>query len=296
MNPRSCNADKSRQGEEGYVLLVLLLVVALLSISFLGVIQNIAFEIRRDREEEMIHRGVQYSRAVRKFVNVFRRYPFSIEELENTNNIRCLRKRYKDPITGKDFKLLHLSDMPGFISTTGAGVPVASLAQQQGALGTSGNVAATTGGPGSFSAGVQSSEPILQTENFGGSPDNQGDVSQTDQNGSSMSATTTPPQPVAPQLAPNITSKPGKGLIIGVASASGRKTIREFNKKDRYNQWLFIYDPSTQNAGLIMTPSQPALGVGLQRSQQQSGDAATPASGLDSGLSSTPPGSASGPQ
>ena len=67
--------------------------------------------MKRDREEEMIHRGVQYSRAIRRYVKKTGRYPTRLEELENTNNIRFLRKRYKDPITGKDFKLLHVGEV-----------------------------------------------------------------------------------------------------------------------------------------------------------------------------------------
>ena len=109
-----------RDGEQGYVLLILLLSVALLSIGVGVLIQGIEFEIRRDREEELIHRGVQYSRAVRKFIKAVGRYPNSVEELESTNNIRFLRKRYKDPITGKDFKILHLMDLPSSKSLTGA--------------------------------------------------------------------------------------------------------------------------------------------------------------------------------
>src|SRR5437667_10451173 len=100
---------KSR--ERGYVLLALLLFVALLSIGIFTTIQSIDFQIKRDREQELIHRGVQYSRAVRRYFKKFGRYPTRIEELENTNNLRFLRKRYKDPITGKDFKPLRMTDV-----------------------------------------------------------------------------------------------------------------------------------------------------------------------------------------
>ena len=51
--------------------------------------------------------------------------------------------------------------------------------------------------------------------------------------------------------------------IVGVASTSKDKTIREFNKKDHYNQWQFIYDPSTDRGGLLTTPeSTPAARFG----------------------------------
>src|SRR5712692_12049179 len=92
------------RAQGGYILLTLMLFVALLAITAVAVAPSIAFQIRRDREEELIHRGVQYSRAIRRYVKKFERYPMRIEELENTNNIRFLRKRFKDPITGRDFK------------------------------------------------------------------------------------------------------------------------------------------------------------------------------------------------
>src|SRR5215469_8340219 len=107
-----------RNRQRGYILLVLLLFVAVLSISFLAVVRKLEFQVKRDREEETIHRGVQYSRAVRRYFKKFGRYPTRIEELENTNNMRFLRKRYKDPMnrdpkTGeeRDYKILHLQDV-----------------------------------------------------------------------------------------------------------------------------------------------------------------------------------------
>jgi type II secretory pathway pseudopilin PulG len=111
--------------EGGYVLLVLLLSVSLLSISLLAMMGRLEIQIKRDREKELIHRGLEYSRAVRKYVKMFGRYPNSVEQLENSNNIRFLRKRYKDPITGKDFNLLHYGDLETF-NASGASVSATS--------------------------------------------------------------------------------------------------------------------------------------------------------------------------
>jgi hypothetical protein len=47
--------------------------------------------------------------------------------------------------------------------------------------------------------------------------------------------------------------------MLGVASRSKAKTIREFNKKDHYDQWQFLYDPTTDKGGLRVAPTQPAL-------------------------------------
>ena len=87
--------------QQGYVLLTLLLIVAPDDHCRGRDRAFHYFEIKRDREEEMIHRGVQYSRAIRAYYKKFGRYPTKIEDLENTNNLRFLRKRYKDPLNGQ---------------------------------------------------------------------------------------------------------------------------------------------------------------------------------------------------
>ena len=93
--------------------------MALITIALLAALPEIGQQITRDREEEMIHRGTAYMRAIQHFYKKFGRYPSRVEELENTNNIRFLRKRYTDPMnidpaTGKekDFKFLHQQDIP----------------------------------------------------------------------------------------------------------------------------------------------------------------------------------------
>src|SRR3989442_6193237 len=110
-----------RRSEQGYILLMLMLFITLLAIGAAAVAPSIAFQVKRDREEEMIHRGVQYSRAVRRYVKKFGRYPTRLEELEDTNNLRFLRRRYKDPITGQDFKLLHLGEIKVNFRAGGSG-------------------------------------------------------------------------------------------------------------------------------------------------------------------------------
>jgi hypothetical protein len=60
---------------------------------------------------------------------------------------------------------------------------------------------------------------------------------------------------------------------VGVVSTSKKDGIREFNHKKKYEEWQFIYDPSTDRGGLLSTPNQPPLqgagGAGNQLGQQQ---------------------------
>src|SRR6202795_3630759 len=114
---RNSSSRGPRRREKGYVLLTVLVVVSLLAITAAVAYPAISFEIRRDQEQEMIHRGVQYSRAIRGYYKKFSRYPTKLEDLDNTNGLRYLRKHYKDPLSCKngkcqDFKLLHYGE-PG---------------------------------------------------------------------------------------------------------------------------------------------------------------------------------------
>jgi len=220
-----------RQRERGYVLLTLMLFVAFLGIAAMAILPTVAFQARRDREEEMIHRGVQYSRAVRRYYKKFGRYPTRIEDLENTNNMRFLRKRYKDPITGKDFKLLHVGEVqlsfnPGIAGATQVSA-MGTLNQQQ------------------------------QPQNK--PPDANADASSEDAKKDDASAdkAQTPPGTFGSN---NLSGQVfGGGAILGVASISKDKSIREFNKKKHYDQWQFIYDPSTDRGGLLTMPNQQSL-------------------------------------
>jgi hypothetical protein len=249
---------RHRHTEQGYVLLVLLLSLALLSIGFTVMIQGIEFEIKRDREEELIHRGVQYSRAVRKFIKAFGRYPNSVEELENTNNIRFLRKRYKDPVTGKDFKVLHLMDLPSSKPIVGA-TTVASLVSQQ--RRSSGALNPSTEDPGVpvVNGSSDSQSPQSDDQTAPGPPN------PTRSDGSD--ATTRGQQSRQPTPAPP-TQPRGGGPMVGVASVSKAATIREFSKKNHYNDWQFVYDPSTDRGVLLTTPNQPVLRAAQLADQQ----------------------------
>ena len=111
-NPVPVIDPRRRQRDGGYLLLAILLMMALMIIAATVEAPRIVQQMKRDREEEMIHRGTEYARAVKKFYKKFGSYPTSLDQLDNTNQIRFLRKRYKDPLT-KDGKwtLLHYGDI-----------------------------------------------------------------------------------------------------------------------------------------------------------------------------------------
>jgi hypothetical protein len=68
--------------------------------------------------------------------------------------------------------------------------------------------------------------------------------------------------------------------IVGVASTSKAPTIREFDKKKKYNEWSFLYDPSLDRGQLITTPYQPQLQMFGTGPQNVNGPTQNPTPGL----------------
>jgi hypothetical protein len=98
--------------ERGFALLLIFFMAAAIAIMLYAQLPRVAFESERDKEQILIDRGEQYKRAIALFFNDYKRYPSKIEDLENTNNHRYLRRRYKDPYTGKDeWRLIHTNGM-----------------------------------------------------------------------------------------------------------------------------------------------------------------------------------------
>lgn len=247
---RAPGVRKNRRGEEGYALLTLLLVMALLMIFAGAIVPSITFDIKRDREEEMIHRGVQYSRAIRAYYKKFGRYPTKIEDLDNTNNLRFLRKRYKDPVNCKnsqcqDFRLLHF----GEVQLTLGGIGGTPGAIYTGAPGFS---------PSASLNGSTNSPPSGENQPQAVNPSSGSDASQV----GSLGTGTNPAGSGGDSSPGSIQLGSGQiigGPIIGVASTNKDKTIREFNHKNKYKDWVFVYDPGLDVGHLITAPYQPQL-------------------------------------
>ncbi len=93
---------RRKPSEEGYILVAVMFLLALLIISLAVALPRVREDIQRDREIETMNRGKQYIRAIKMYYKRFHAYPPNVDALVKTNEIRFLRKRYTDPITGKD--------------------------------------------------------------------------------------------------------------------------------------------------------------------------------------------------
>ncbi|MGA8762707.1 MAG: hypothetical protein WB562_07570 [Candidatus Sulfotelmatobacter sp.] len=315
--PRIRRRPASREGsrENGYVLLTLMLLAALLAFTLIMILPDTVFELKRDREQEMVHRGVQYTRAIGAYYKKFGRYPTRLEDLENTNNLRFLRKRYKDPENkNQDFKLLHFGEVKLSLSggigggtIPGASAPGSPAGMNGSAPGGSAFGSSSFGGAGS---GVNGSGAFSQSSSFGGTSNSAfgaGSSSPTSfgQPGTNPTSGTDASQQVSSQTAgtsgsgqvsgpaSDVSSSQqqvfGGGPIIGVASASPSKepSIREYNHKRKSTEWQFVYDPAIDRGGLITTPYQPlALSFGNVNQPGQAGQPGQPGTSSPFGASS----------
>lgn len=263
------------------MMITLMLIMALAAIALLAVLPNIKQQILRDREEEMRHRGTAYMRAIQHFYKKFGRYPTKLEDLENTNNLRFLRKRYTDPMnvdraTGKEkeFKLLHQQDI-----TLNNGPVLGQTPGQTGFSGQSGltgqspfggaqsSFGGQAGGLGSFGAqagglqqtSTQAAANADSSNPTSGSSSNPDGTSNSSGSSSSGSSSSTPSGTSGSGLNGQTF---GGGPILGVASLSKAKTIRVFYNKSHYNDWLFIYLPQGDRGGLLQGPVNPGMQTG----------------------------------
>jgi type II secretory pathway pseudopilin PulG len=228
-----------RTGEEGYILVAVIFMLALLIISLAVAAPQVAKDIQRDRELETMQRGKQYIRAIRLYYwKNGQQYPPSVDALLKTNNIKYLRKKYIDPTTGKEeWKAIHLGQnkaptVMGFFGQplTGAG----------GASTVAGATSATDMTSATTTAGASGAT---------GSTGSAGSTGSTGSIGGTNASTFGSGQTFG-------------GIIIGFSPNSPKQSILVYKKKNHYNEWEFVYDPimekmiMSSGAGVGTPPTQ----------------------------------------
>src|ERR1700744_5895749 len=107
---------RKHNSEGGYALLFIFAMAAIVAVMLYREMPRVAFEAQRDREQLLIDRGQEYQRAITLYVRKFNKFPGSMDDLNNTNNQRFLRRQFVDPMTGKaDWRILHAG--PGGVTT-----------------------------------------------------------------------------------------------------------------------------------------------------------------------------------
>jgi type II secretory pathway pseudopilin PulG len=250
--------------EAGFLLVYVVLLVALVLIALAVAAPVVARNLQRDKEVESAHRANEYVRAVRLYYRKLKTYPPSMDALENTNDVRYLRKQYVDPLTGKsDWRIIHVGEnkttVKGFfgqplggLNTTGAG----------GGLGTASGPVSTPG----TSPTTGTTTPANCTVT-GGSPLAAGFAGAT--TGCSPSSSTSSGAP----------GSGGIGPIMGVGTSKTGDSILNPNGQTTYDTWEFIYDPKIEllyqqanlfgggTSGSLNSKSPDSLGAGQSNPQ-----------------------------
>jgi type II secretory pathway pseudopilin PulG len=228
-----------RGNQAGYVLLMVVFMVATLSILALAALPNILTEGRREKEAEMVWRGQQYTRAIGLYYKKFGKYPTKIEDLtRQTNGVRFLRQAYADPMNKDDgsWRFIYVGPNGQLIGSLRAAslLQGAVPAQGIGGLpGMSGGIQPLTGPGAATTPGSGAGTPPSQDGN---------------------SAAT--PNPLAAQPQP-LTGAVLGGNIIGVGSKIKKPSIRLYMGADTYEQWEFIWNPTGFASGVGQAPVNP---------------------------------------
>ncbi len=289
MSNHSPIRHRVKSSEEGYLLLSVVFLMALLALWLSVAVPQMTKSIQRDRDLETMERGKQYIRAIQLYYRKFGAYPPSVDALVKTNDIRFLRKKYIDPTTGKnDWKpiLYGQNKVPiamGFFGQPLGGSTMAGIGPS-GGNGLNGTNGSNPGG-GLFNSngGSGFGAPGSSTSGFGSSPgssmfgssDNDSNstagASSTDNSGNSTGSGTPGATGANGSGTGGTGSGSGTGLtgqtfggagIIGFSPASPKQSILVYKKKDHYNEWEFTYDPimdmktvSGGNTGMIGQPA-----------------------------------------
>ncbi len=230
----------SRRCERGYAMAALLVAMSVMAIMLstaMPVYQTVA---RREREAELVFRGEQYARAIALFQRKYgNQVPPDVDVLIDQ---KFLRKKYKDPITGGDFQYLGAGspELAQAMSTTPQQALDALRGRGAGATGGRGTPfgAGTTG---AASRGTTQQQPSTQSSFGRGTPLGAGGT--VTSMGNRVTAT---PFTAAGQAA---SAQGGGGGILAVASKSTQTSLRLYNGKNKYNEWLFMATAASTQAG-----------------------------------------------
>ncbi|HEX7136481.1 MAG TPA: type II secretion system protein [Vicinamibacterales bacterium] len=218
--------------DAGYAMAALLVSISIAAVMMAAVMPVWKQMARREKEEELIFRGLQYARALRLFgMKYANASPPNLDVLVEQ---RFLRKKYKDPITNDDFQpVLAGQALPG---TPVPGQPNAGRGQPNAGRGQSPN-SSLTASPGANPSGPgqPGASPFAPTNSFGPSA-RPGAPSQPGTTGRGFSPIGTP-------------GAGATGGVIGVVSKSKDQSIRLYNGRSHYNEWAFVSTPQVQAPG-----------------------------------------------
>jgi len=259
-----------------------------------------------------MNRGLQYRRAIQLYYRKFSAYPPSIDALVKAQNIRFLRKRYTDPMTGKDdWKPVLFGQNKAPLAMGFFGEPLAAGATAIAGTGPSGGNATVTGiggqsgstfGSGSIFGSGSGTTTGSTTGGSSGSGQNPttGTGSGTTDSSGSGSTTSSGTSGTTTGTSSGSSSTTGQTFggagIVGFSPAVSRQSILLYKKKDRFNEWEFTYSPLSEqkqitggNTGSSGVPTGGTTNSGSGFFGGSSGSGSSSTTGTGFGTTTTPP-------
>jgi hypothetical protein len=230
----------ARKKQGGYALLLVVFLMALLVVSTMSIGLRILTEGRREREQEMIWRGKQYTRGVKLYYQKLGRFPNSMDDLvkPKIGSLRFMRQAYKDPMNKEDgsWRLIYVGpagNLIGSLKPPQGGIQMPAAGGQAGAapgssFGSFGSQPAPTGGiaaPGSAAAG-SAAGPGTGTGGTGTITGAQG----TDTTGTGADSQAVPTGDL-----PTIVG----GNIIGIGSKINHPSVMVYEKAHNYRRKIW---------------------------------------------------------
>ncbi|MFY9853518.1 MAG: hypothetical protein WAK26_06530 [Terracidiphilus sp.] len=282
---------RPQPSEEGYVLVAVICMVAMLTIALAVALPKVSKEIQRDRELETMHRGKQYARGVKLYYKKFGAYPPSVDALVKTNNIRFLRKKYTDLTTGKeDWKPVRFGQNKAPTAMGFFGVPLGgSTIAGTGPSGGNGLAGGSSFGGGSNPTGAssffnqQTATPDPNATQAQDANSTSGSAGSTTGNASTAGSTTGTTGSGTGSGTGTGTGLSGQTFggagIIGFSPNSPKQSIMVYKKKNHYNEWEFVYDPLAEQ---MMQQGGNAGGIGQPASATTTPVGGSPSAGTTS--------------
>jgi len=291
---RQFEASPAEDSEDGYMLLAVVVMVALVVIALSVAAPVVARDLRREKEVESEHRAEQYVRAIRLYYKQTHAYPPSMEALEKTNNVRFLRQKYVDPLTGKsDWRIIHQpktkthfpfgQELSGLTAGLGSAAGMAS-----GVGSTPGGGTTTVGQVSGLAAGFGGASVANPTGTAGAS----GATGSSGASGSTGSSSDT-----------GMFGDSSGGVIYGVGPNRSGDSILNPNQQTTYETWEFWYDPLIEllyakgiptGGGGVGSQSASSFGQNAVTGQSNGATGATGSTGAAGSTGSNNPGFGSG--
>ena len=236
--------EAEASGSRAYNLVVLAVAVTLLNVWVASTLPLWSHQIQRDKEAELIFRGLQYAEAIRIFQQRYNRYPTNLKELIEVEP-RCIRQLWENPMREDGRWGLIPVGVGGEIGRggnqpQGGGLRSTSPRRERGG---------GAGGRDGASGGADDFDDGLGDDGFGEDPFGSG----TGGDGEDQNAG------VILSADPNDSfGEPPKNVAIrGVFSPTSLEAVHVFLGKENVREWQFTIElVSAQKQGL---PDNPGL-------------------------------------